>query len=231
MSSEYWRLPCRNAFVIGTTLTFRMGATVRGETLHLAPAGGEEGYVVRFSPAVLKDNDTARTLYLAQADECRRLIGTARTIMRNNFFQSLDLGGIRKWEDTLRLESVADADLQTRRDLILQKRRLRIPFTRLNLKELCESAWGKNTETSGAEIEIDYDNFIVWIDVNTNYPRVYLKFKKYVRSIIPANMSMYMSVQYTYTYLNRKFTYGDLVKNSDLYRYSELSKYRDVEGA
>lgn len=231
MSSEYWRLPCRDAFVIETTLIFRMGATVRGETLFLASAENGANYVIRFRPSVLKDNDTARALYLAQADECRRLIGTARTIMRNNFFQSLDLGGVRKWEATLKLESIADADLQTRRDLILQKRRLRIPFTRLNLKELCEASWGKDTATSGADIEIDYDNFIVWIDVNTNYPSVYLKFKEYVRSIIPANMSMYMCVQYTYIYLNRKFTYGSLVENSDLYRYSELSKYRDVEGA
>lgn len=220
--SDFFCVACVNAYVSDSNIIFRTGAYVEGEMLYISNASR---YVRRYAPKVTRDNGTMVTLYKIQAQEIQKILGTARGIMKNDFFQTMDGTALQKWEKTMRLDNFSTADLQSRRDLALTKRRLKIPFTKLNLYELMKEQWQGNFT-----MEIDYENYIVWVDVETNYPRVYLKHKKYVRDIIPANMALYMCVQYTYVYLKKKLTYGECTTNP-LYRYGELSKYRYVEGA
>lgn len=206
----------KNSTVIKQNLVILGGSSVEGENLIL-----EEGlnFVERFAPEIMHDNETMKALYGVQKDEIQSVHDEIQINIDNTFLQSLNLYGIQKWEKILKLESNADLDLNTRKDLLLTKRRFRPPFTRQNLQRILESVWGKGNYT----FEIFPNDFELTIDIHTNSPEVYLKFQKYIRSLIPANMYVIFSVQYTYLYLFRNCSYNNLERLT----YGELSQYAD----
>ena len=205
-----------NSTVIKQNLVILGGSSVEGENLIL-----EEGlnFVERFAPEIMHDNETMKALYGVQKDEIQSVHDEIQINIDNTFLQSLNLYGIQKWEKILKLESNADLDINTRKELLLTKRRFRPPFTRQNLQKILESVWGKGNYT----FEIFPNIYELTIDIHTNSPEVYLKFQKYIRSLIPANMYVIFSVQYTYLYLFRNCSYNNLERLT----YGELSQYAD----
>ena len=208
----------KNSTVIKQNLVILGGSSVEGENLIL-----EEGlnFVERFAPEIMHDNETMKALYGVQRDEIQSVHDEIQINIDNTFLQSLNLYGIQKWEKILKLESNADLDLNIRRELLLTKRRFRPPFTRQNLQKILESVWGKGNYT----FKIYPNEFQLIIDIHTNTPEVYLKFQQYIRSLIPANMYVIFSVQYTYLYLYRNLSYNNL----SALTYAELSKYSEKE--
>lgn len=206
----------RNSVVIRQNLVILGNSKVEGENLIL-----EEGlnFVERFAPEIMKDNETMKALYGVQKDEVQSVHDEIQMNIDNTFLQSLNLYGIQKWEKILRLESNADLDINTRKELLLTKRRFRPPFTRQNLQKILESVWGNGNYT----FKIYPNKFQLIIDIHTNEPEVYLKFQKYIRSLIPANIFVIFAVQYTYLYLYRNLTYN----NMSALTYAELSKYSE----
>ena len=206
----------KNSTVIKQNLVILGGSSVEGENLIL-----EEGlnFVERFAPEIMHDNETMKALYGVQRDEIQSVHDEIQINIDNTFLQSLNLYGIQKWEKILKLESNADLDINTRKELLLTKRRFRPPFTRQNLQRILESVWGEGNYT----FEIFPNDFELTIDIHTNSPEVYLKFQKYIRSLIPANMYVIFSVQYTYLYLFRNCSYNNLERLT----YGELSQYAD----
>ena len=81
--------------------------------------------------------------------------------------------------------------------------------------------WGDGDYT----FEINPDAFTVVIDIRANDPQLYLSFQETIRNIIPANMDVVFSIQYTYLYLNHQYTYGTLSADANM-TYGEMSKYR-----
>lgn len=207
-------LEVKNSEYIRQNLIILSNSSVEGENLIL-----EEGtnYVERFAPEIMKDNETMKSLYSVERDTISQLHTDIDMIIDNTFFISLNYYGIQKWEKVLELESNADLDLNIRRELLLTKRRFRPPFTRQNLQKTLESIWGKGNFT----FEIYPNKFELIIDIHTNSPDVYLKFQQYIRSLIPANMYVIFSVQYTYLYLYRNLNYNNL----SALTYAELSQY------
>lgn len=209
-------LEIKNSEYIKQNLVILANSKVEDENLIL---DNGDDYVRRFSPEIMKDNDTMQSLYLVQKDEIETLHAEINSTIDNTFFQSLNIHGIQKWEKILGLESNADFDINTRQELLLTKRRFRPPFTRQNLQKILESVWGKGNYV----FEIYPNKFELIIDIHTNEPAVYLKFQQYIRNLIPANMYVIFSVQYTYLYLYRNLNYNNL----SALNYAELSKYSE----
>lgn len=208
-------LEVKNSIVVKQNLVILTGSKVEGQNLIL----DEESvnFVERFAPEIMKDNETMKSLYGVQKDEIQAIHDEIQINIDNTFLQSLNLYGIQKWEKLLRLESNADLSINVRKELLFTKRRFRPPFTRQNLQKILESVWGNGNYT----FEIYPNEFQLIIDIHTNEPEVYLKFQKYIRSLIPANMYVIFSVQYTYLYLYRHYNYNNL----SAFTYDELSKY------
>ena len=117
----------------------------------------------------------------------------------------------------MQLEPKSDVDLNVRRELLLTKRRFRPPFTRQNMMKTLVNIWGEGNFT----FEIFPNIYEIIIDIHTNSPEVYLKFQTYVRNLIPANLYVIFSIQYTYLYLYRYYNYNNL----STFTYEELGKY------
>lgn len=206
-------LKVENSRVIKQNLIVIRNSQVEGENLILT----DDNFVERFAPKIMQDNETMKALYDVQKSEIQLLHDEIQLTIDNTFLQSLNLYGVQKWEKLLNLESNAELDMNTRKELVLTKRRFKPPFTRQNLQRILESIWGEGNFI----FEIYPNEYQLIIDIHTNEPEVYLKFQKYIRSLIPANMYVIFAVQYTYLYLLRNLSYN---KMSTL-TYGELSKW------
>lgn len=207
-------LTVRNSDYINRNLVILANSDVKNENLILNDG---INYVKRFEPDIMKENNTMNCLYDIQKQEISELNSAIDIVINNTFFESLNYYGIIKWEKVLQLESKSNIDLNIRRELLLTKRRFRPPFTRQNMMKTLVSIWGEGNFT----FEIFPNIYEIIIDIHTNSPEVYLKFQTYVRNLIPANLYVIFSIQYTYLYLYRYYNYNNL----STFTYEELSKY------
>ena len=181
----------------------------------------DKNYVHRFQPNVVKDNDTMNNLYDVQADEIEKFNNETQNTINNLFIKSADLKGVQRQEKFFNINPNPQHTLEERKMIVLNKILYRPPFTRQRLTEILENIWGK-----GHYIYQLYPNdYRLIIDIDTNNPVIYLQFSKQLREIIPANIYLILSIQYTYIYLKRNFTYNSL---SEL-TYEELSRYSIIE--
>ena len=207
-------LTVRNSDYINRNLVILANSDVKNENLILNDG---INYVKRFEPDIMKENNTMNCLYDIQKQEISELNSAIDIVINNTFFESLNYYGIIKWEKVLQLESKSDVDLNVRRELLLTKRRFRPPFTRQNMMKTLVSIWGEGNFT----FEIFPNIYEIIIDIHTNSPEVYLKFQTYVRNLIPANLYVIFSIQYTYLYLYRYYNYNNL----STFTYEELGRY------
>lgn len=207
-------LPIRNSTVIRHNLVILGESRVEGQNLILDDGSD---FIYRFAPEIMNENETMDALYGTQRDEFESFNADLHSVIDNNFIQSLDLKGIQKWEKILKLESNSSLSINVRQDLISLKRLFRPPFTRQNLQRILESIWGDGNYT----FELYPNEFELIIDIFTSEPEIYLKFQRYIRNLVPANMYVIFAVQYTYLYLFRNFTYNNLSSLT----YGELSRY------
>lgn len=204
-----------NSKVTQRNLVIQTGSRVEGGSLILDD--GEANYVKRFAPAIMDGNDTMDALYEVQKGEVENLNLEARGVINNCYIISSDITAIRRWEGLLELTSDSKVDTNVRKDLIITKLTFKPPYTRHNFQQILETIWGKGNFV----FQVYPNEFLIIIDIHTNYPDVYLKFQDYVRDIVPANMDLVFAVHYNHIYLNRFFKYNELEDMT----YGELSQY------
>ena len=173
-------------------------------------------------PDFVKNNNDMNSLYDVQQSEIDLLNNSIDSVIDNLFISSSDIDGVRRYEKFFNIKVNALYTLEERKMIILNKVLYRPPFTKQRLTEILENIWGKGKYI----YEIYPDEFKIIIDIDTNNPAICLQFSKQVRNIIPANLYLILSIQYTYIYLKRNYTYGKLsaLTYEELSRYSELNE-------
>ena len=176
-------------------------------------------YVKRYEPKVVQNNDEMNNLYGVHKQEVERLHGSLNQMRLNAYIQTMDIKHIRLWEKILKIKVDDSCTLQQRRSNVLNTLLFKPPFTRQRLNDTLYNIWGEGNY----QFEIFPDDFRVIIDIDTFDPVIYLQFTKIVRRIIPANMYLIFSIQYTYLFLQRNKTYNQLQELT----YQELSQYNN----
>lgn len=178
-------------------------------------------YVKRFKPKIMEGNDDADSLYSVQKKEIEDLHSSTREIINNLYLSTCDLDGIKRWEKFFNIKQNKDYTLEERRQIVMNKVLYRPPFTRQRLTEILETIWGKGNYI----YELYPDDYRLVVDIDTNDPVIYLQFSKQLRNIVPANIYLVLSIQYTHIYLARNYTYGSLSEMT----YEELSRYAEID--
>ena len=174
-------------------------------------------YVNRYKPSVLKGNDTTDALFDVEKEEVEKLYGTRKKIFDNLFIETMDVEGIARQEEFFNIKPNAFQTLEERRMIVLNKLLYRPPFTRQNFQKILENIWGKGKYI----FQIYPDDYRIVIDIDTNNPVVYLQFSQQIREVIPANLYLVLSIQWTHLYLGRNYTYQRMEEKT----YGELSEY------
>ena len=176
-------------------------------------------YVKRYEPKVVQNNDEMNNLYGVHKQEVERLHGSLNQMRLNAYIQTMDIKHIQKKKKILKIKVDDSYTSQQRRSNVLNTLLFKPPFTRQRLNDILYNIWGEGNY----QFEIFPDDFRVIIDIDTFDPVIYLQFTKLVRRIIPANMYLIFSIQYTYLFLQRNKTYNQLQELT----YQELSQYNN----
>lgn len=174
--------------------------------------------VLRLIPEFLKDNQISDDLYKVEKSEIDRFHTELKKVFNNNFISTLDAKGVAKYEEMLDIVPLYN-DIEVRRNDIQNRMIYRPPITRLKFLSILEKVWGEGNYT----FEIQNNNYTVIIDIYTTSPEIYWAFQKQLRNLVPANMVLIFSLQYTHIYLHRNYTYGE-IRSAGL-TYGELSRY------
>ena len=178
-------------------------------------------YVKRFEPKVLEGNETIESLYEVEAEEVEKLHGEAMRVIDNCFIKTMDALGIQRTEELYEVKKNAYLTLDQRREVILNKILYRPPFTFKNLNNILSNVWGE-----GNYIWHFYpENYRLIVDIDTNDPIIYLQFSNQVRNVIPANIYLILSIQWTHLYLGRNYTYERMEELT----YETLSEYKSLD--
>lgn len=173
--------------------------------------------IKRFVPKVLTENDTMISIYSTQEEEIDKVDSEQLRLFNNNFVMLSDLKGVQNFEKILKIKSDVNFDLDFRKQKILDKLIYSPPFTRQRLQSILERIWGAENFL----FEIYPNSYEVIIDIDTDNPNYYIYYSNIIREVIPANMYLILSLQYTYLYLARNYNYESL----ETLTYEELSQY------
>lgn len=176
-------------------------------------------YVKRFRTPFLSKNITATKLYTIEGEEIELVKNILKRIIRNVYVKTSDLSGILKYEQMLGIKPNSEYSLEVRRNNILHKMLFKAPFTKRRLNSILYSIYGRG----GYVFEVFENQYECIIDITTMEPEVYLQFSDEVRKVIPANIYLIFSIQYTYFYLSKNYKYGELEELT----YGELSRYAE----
>lgn len=174
-------------------------------------------YIYRFSPEITKNNPDFEKIYDSQKNEISELNEIILQIILNLSIYTSDLHGVEMWEKIFRIKGNKEHSLEERRNDVLNQKAYLPPYTNQRLQEILHSIWGDGNYF----YEYDPNNFTLNIDINTTNPIIYLQFSQKVRDVIPANIYINLAIQYTHFYLQKYFTYGNLVQ----FTYGDLSQY------
>lgn len=180
-------------------------------------------FVTRFAPPAVKNNGLFQDKYAIEKNEIEKLHSNLKTLFNNTAIKSANLSGITMFEAILNIKGDNQLSLESRRQNVLDKLMWRPPFTRQRFQSILETIWGEGNFI----FEIKFDEFEVVIAVYTTDPAYYLKLENLVRDVVPANMYLVVSIQYTHIYLSQFYTYGEL---EDVFTYGELSQYAMESG-
>jgi hypothetical protein len=160
-------------------------------------------------------------LYNVENEEIQNFHTEIKNTIDNCFIETMNATGIKREEELREIKANAYNTLEQRREIILNKILYRPPFTLNNVNEILTNIWG-----AGNYIWHFYpEDYRLIVDIDTNDPTIYLQFSNQVRQMVPANIYLILSIQYTHLYLARKFTYENLEELT----HEELSQYENLD--
>lgn len=141
--------------------------------------------LIRLLPDYFKKILDFKEIMNTEEIELKELYAFINIIYNNVYIQTADEETIKYYENLLNLYPESGDSLEIRRIRVLNRLRLRPPYTLPYLKELLNANVGVNNWS----LEIDYPNYTMSITIYTVSEELYEEVKALVLYIIPAHIS------------------------------------------
>jgi len=126
-------------------------------------------------------------------------------VRSNQFIADLLINGAARWEKMLKLRPKSSDSIEVRRERILAKINAQIPFTHRQLENMLNATYG----TKRTKVAIDYNHYSLWVDVLASVLTRTLEMRKFLRPIVPANMTIGISNTQT---LSHRLLVGGVIR-------------------
>lgn len=107
----------------------------------------------------------------------------------NTFVYDVDESGLERYESMLGIIPKVDASFEDRRNEVLLMINNQILYTHRSLQGIFNSRYGKNK----ISISLNYGKYELWLDLVYNLVFASNQIRTYMRSIIPANLTVNLS--------------------------------------
>lgn len=148
-----------------------------------------EVYVERYYPDVVAPAQEFKAIAATENPELNLLWQRMRRLFLNTFVYDIDETGAVRWESMLKLRPKTSDDLATRRRRILAKINAQLPYTHRQLQNMLDATYG----TGKSRVFINYNDYALWVDVVASILTLITEMRTFLRTIVPANMSIGIS--------------------------------------
>lgn len=165
--------------------------------------------VIEYLPEWLRDFKEIKILCSIQQTQAEQLWQKGEAIWKNNFIDTLDESGCKRWEQMLELHQKDTYTLEERRNYIAGRLAEQRPFTYKRLKQMLSVLCGQE----GYTIKLIPETYTLVVKVQLTSKNMLADVKKLLDRIVPANLVVDADLMYNvYAFLHP-------------YRYQELKKY------
>lgn len=159
----------------------------------------------RYYPNIMKEVREFKWLATVENPELVLLWEKLGEVRSNQFIADLLINGAARWEKMLKLRPKNTDGIEVRRERILAKINAQIPFTHRQLENMLNATYGTNR----TKVAIDYNHYSLWVDVLASVLTRTLEMRKFLRPIVPANMTI--SISNTQT-LSHRLLVGGVIR-------------------
>lgn len=161
--------------------------------------------VSRYYPDIMKEVREFKWLATVENPELILLWEKLGEVRSNQFIADLLINGAARWEKMLKLRPKNTDGIEARRERILAKINAQIPFTHRQLENMLNATYG----TKRTKVAIDYNHYSLWVDVLAGVLTRTLEMRKFLRLIVPANMTIGISNTQT---LSHRLLVGGVIR-------------------
>lgn len=176
--------------------------------------------IFRLAPDIYNENETMLEIYDRQRDSVDQYENLITRTFLNNFVESCDLNGIRRFEKIFGI--IADEvneSFDFRKARIRNKFILQFAYTKIFLQQILEEIFGVDMY----KLDIYENEYRVEANVETSIQNLVEQTFKDLREIIPANMiiEQLVATPYNHRFLRKHYTHADMQQ----FTQGELSQY------
>lgn len=142
----------------------------------------------------------------AEQPEMVAMWGAADDALNDQFIADATENGVKRWEKILGIEAKATATLDERKFTILSRINEQLPFTLRTLETSLDSLCGAD----GYTVRLDANNYALYVRVALEAASKYNDVKKLLDRVVPANISIHLTVLYNAHYVFRPYTHQEL---------------------
>ena len=165
--------------------------------------------MIEYLPPVLRDYREFKVILTdAQEPEISNLWEAVDAVFNNQFIEDVDETGVSRWEKMLSISPRATESLDERKFRILTRINRVEPYTITNLHTLLASLCGAD----GYFIEVDNAAYTITVRVVLEAKSSYDAVMDMLKSIIPANLILDLSLKYNSHRTLSRFTHRQLAQ-------------------
>ena len=162
--------------------------------------------IYSYFPPVVAESKEIKHISVALTNEFKRLQKKRDETYKNQYVSTLEPSGCKRWENMLKIPSKQTDSIETRRMRIASQIVSEIPYTKETLRDILTSICGEN----GYVLNIDHANLSIVVKLELTVKEQQNIVKETLEKIIPANMTLDVSLRYRTHEELARYTHGQL---------------------
>lgn len=162
--------------------------------------------LIGYIPAILKEVRQYKALTHGEQVEIFNLFNEIEIALNNQFVQTSTEYGVERWEKILNITPKATHTLDERKFTILSRLAEELPFTVRMLEQILNKLCGDD----GYWMEMNPDLYELVVKVALTAKNNFKDVGTLLNRVVPANMTIYLSIKYNTWSIIKGFTWGQL---------------------
>lgn len=176
--------------------------------------------LIEYLPPILKKVEEFKQICKSEQDMLSFCEKAVQTVFDNQFIESANSDGILRYEKIMGISSRGTDTLEDRRFRVKNRIVGDLPYTKEALGKRLSALCGKD----GYTLLIEYDKYNVKVQLELTAKNQYEEVGIILRDILPANLTIAVSIRYNQYYKLSRLTHKELSEYTHKYIRNEVLK-------
>nr|WP_308742111.1 putative phage tail protein [uncultured Anaerocolumna sp.] len=162
--------------------------------------------LIEYLPQIVQDYREIKEVMTTENPEFQLVEDESEILMNNQFVETANERGIKRFEDMLGIKALDDDTLENRKFKVLSVWNNAIPYSIRALKQKLAVLCGED----GYSLNIEYSNYKITVRVSLISKKNFSQVEKMLNEVVPCNMIIDVNLLYNQHETLAKFTHKQL---------------------